>query len=72
MKNISQNFFLGLLVRVPPRAEQEKIVAIAIKQDAALAAEQKAHDKMVHLKSGLMTDLLTGRVRVPEPIGTKS
>lgn len=72
MKNISQNFFLGLPVRVPPRAEQEKIVAIAIKQDAALAAEQKAHDKMVQLKSGLMTDLLTGRVRVPEPIGAKS
>jgi type I restriction enzyme, S subunit len=50
--------------------EQERIAVVGNESARPLAAETAELAKLVSLKSGLMTDLLTGRVRVPETIGT--
>ena len=68
MKNITQSFFLSLPVRVPPRQEQELIAKLAVHHDARITTEQDYRNKLTQLKSGLMDDLLTGRVRIPEGI----
>jgi type I restriction enzyme, S subunit len=68
MKNISQAFFLNLPVRIPPRLEQELIASVAVQYDDGITTEQKIYAILNQLKSGLMDDLLTGRVRVPESI----
>jgi len=49
----------------PKRAEQNKIATMLDTQDGLIAAHELELAKLVQLKSGLMTDLLTGRVRVP-------
>jgi type I restriction enzyme, S subunit len=49
--------------------EQERIAAVANESARPLAAEIAELVKLLALKSGLMTDLLTGRVRVPLPTG---
>jgi hypothetical protein len=36
--------------------------------DALIRSHEHELEKLLHLKSGLMNDLLTGRVRVPEGI----
>ena len=51
---------------VPKRFEQERIVSASTSVESALAYERRDLDKLKQLKSGLMTDLLTGRIRVPE------
>lgn len=53
-------------VPVPSLAEQEAIVRALRRHDTLVAGEANALAKFRYLKSGLMTDLLTGRVRVPE------
>ena len=68
MKNISQGFFLALKLRTPPKTEQERIADLLATHDRLIAAEQAELTKLRQLKSGLMTDLLEGRVRVPEII----
>ena len=40
--------------------------------NASIRAEEVSLEKLEHLKSGLMADLLTGRVRVPEGIAVVS
>ena len=57
-------------IGVPDPDEQVAIVERIEALDSALRAEMLGAAKLGKLKSGLMTDLLTGRVRVPEPIGT--
>jgi type I restriction enzyme S subunit len=57
---------------IPSPEEQEAIVSKVETQDALISQELLSLGKLHHLKSGVMTDLLTGRVRVPETIGTKS
>jgi type I restriction enzyme S subunit len=49
--------------------EQERIAAVASESARPLATETAELVKLLALKSGLMTDLLTGRVRVPLPTG---
>ena len=68
-KKLDTNELHRAAIGVPSSEEQESIVdriqaidAIANKEAATLA-------KLDVLKSGLMTDLLTGRVRVPEHVG---
>jgi type I restriction enzyme S subunit len=51
------------------RHEQDAIVTCIDAQEAELAVEEAGLAKLVHAKTGLMTDLLTGRVRVPIDIG---
>jgi type I restriction enzyme, S subunit len=59
---------LTLRVLQPPIEEQEQIVGAIHALDNAIQKEESGHAKLALLKSGLMNDLLTGRVRVPEGI----
>ena len=50
----------------PQLAEQERILALLDSHDFDLRIFELERAKLELMKSGLMTDLLTGRVRVPE------
>jgi type I restriction enzyme S subunit len=54
---------------LPSIGEQRLAVAALSRHDEQTSVEEAGLAKLQHLKSGLMTDLLTGRVRVPETIG---
>jgi type I restriction enzyme S subunit len=67
-KNINLEFLRPLLILVPHPCEQERCSALYEITNDQLQAESKTLEKLNLLKSGLMSDLLTGRVRVPEEI----
>jgi len=52
-------------IGVPSPEEQEAIITHIETVAQEEAAEIATHDKLLRLKSGLMSDLLTGRVQVP-------
>jgi type I restriction enzyme S subunit len=52
--------------------EQKRIASVIDKAASYLFAEQRALRKLQRLKSGLMADLLTGRVRMPGGVGVAS
>jgi type I restriction enzyme, S subunit len=61
----------NLLVFKPTQSEQEKIVDILDGTDTQIAGDKIRIDKLRHLKTGLMHDLLTGKVRVkPEAVSS--
>ena len=60
----------GVLMAIPPLGEQERIADLLNNLATNVRAELRLLRKLNCLKSGLMTDLLTGRVRVPESIST--
>lgn len=62
--NISQPVIRSLEVMRPPTDEQREIAQRVAAFDARLDAEQRYVHASTSLKSGLMDDLLTGRVRV--------
>ncbi|MDO8311959.1 MAG: hypothetical protein Q7T25_08470, partial [Sideroxyarcus sp.] len=62
--NISQSIVKELEIFRPSPEEQITIVARVAAIDQKLVDEQLAFKKLVQLKTGLMDDLLTGRVRV--------
>lgn len=68
-----QHFNVGemkaLLVARPELEEQEAIITRIGEIDALVRSETQGRSKLGLLKSGLMADLLTGRVRVPEGVG---
>lgn len=66
MKNISKGVFLALDIRIPKTGEQEAVVERIEDVDESLRTETKKCEKLNLLKQGLMQDLLTGQVRVPE------
>ncbi len=57
----------SLLVAVPPRPEQDELASRLDAADAAVAREKDLLAKLILLKAGLMSDLLTGSVSV-EPV----
>jgi type I restriction enzyme S subunit len=54
-----------IIMPVPPRAEQESLVAQMATSDAIERSLQSQFVAMDRIKRGLLQDLLTGRVRVP-------
>lgn len=56
---------LGLPLAVPSDREQELALDVLASMEGRIAAEQRLRHKRAVQKSGLMDDLLTGRVRVP-------
>ncbi|TBO34050.1 restriction endonuclease subunit S [Aquabacterium lacunae] len=62
--SINRETLCGLPVHLPPVHEQDQILSIISAQDARLGCEVDEMIKLKQLKSGLMDDLLTGRVRV--------
>lgn len=64
MKNLPKRAFLSMLVGFPPTDEQMVIRNLMLSTDQKLTAEVTLLDKLRLQKSGLMDDLLTGRVPV--------
>ena len=55
---------------VPKRTDEQDGIALNIHTaDGKIVSIERELEKLRHLKSGLMADLLTGRVRVPEEKG---
>ena len=63
-KNISQAQIYSIQVRVPPRDEQLQLIAVLEKSTDRIRSAQESLSKLRHLKTSLMQDLLTGKVRV--------
>jgi len=72
IKTIGLPYFKRLQIAVPPIEEQRTASNAMLASEAAISAEDKQLVKLNQLKSGLMTDLLTGRVRVPETVEVSS
>lgn len=68
MVNLNTTLLLQLEFAFPPIGEQVEIVGRIAGADAAIRQETASLRKLALLKSGLMNDLLTGRVRVPEEV----
>jgi type I restriction enzyme S subunit len=67
-KNLRSDSILDLPVALPVREEQAQILSMLKVQNCHIEQETEYLAKLTLLKSGLVTDLLTGRVRVPEEI----
>ncbi len=67
---LTQSGLKQILFKKPERSEQERIVSSVSAHRARVAAEQAELSKLRLLKSGLMDDLLTGRVRVTDLLPT--
>jgi type I restriction enzyme S subunit len=66
MLNLNQDVLKSLQISLPSRSEQGQIEGVVADHSSHLDAERKYQQKLQSLKTGLMQDLLTGRVRVPE------
>jgi len=64
VKTIGLSYFKKLQIAVPPRPEQDRAVGILMASEADIRNQETELAKLRLLKSGLMDDLLTGRVRV--------
>lgn len=62
---LNQSTLLTIPMVVPLKDEQRAIRDSLDQFDQRIEADRRELDKLVQLKSGLMTDLLTGRVPVP-------
>ncbi|KDE54310.1 restriction endonuclease subunit S, partial [Methanoculleus sp. MH98A] len=58
----------SIKIPLPLLPEQHRIAAILTAAEDRIAREETYRDKLLAMKKGLMADLLTGRVRVPEGI----
>ena len=65
MKNISQDIIRLLELAYPGVDEQRRILDAVVPADEEINALMQEHGKLVSLKAGLMSDLLSGNVRVP-------
>jgi len=64
MKNISQPVIRSARIMLPPVDEQERITGRIEAIQDSIAAERRTQEKLMIEKTGLMQDLLTGKVRV--------
>lgn len=62
--NISQDIVRSLPIKIPRPDEQLRIISALREMDRQLVSERAIHEKLKSLKTALMQDLLTGRVRV--------
>lgn len=63
-KNLSASIVKEILLPVPPKKEQQKIVDVLQSIDAKIMTEKKKLNIVEDTKKALMQDLLTGSVRV--------
>jgi restriction endonuclease S subunit len=68
MVNLNTTLLAYLIFAFPPKEEQENIVRKVAEVDTLLREESANVAKLCLVKSGLVADLLTGRVRVPESL----
>jgi type I restriction enzyme, S subunit len=64
MKNLPKSRLFAIPVAFPDTDEQQAIATRIEAADERVAAEVSTLEKLTAQKSGLMDDLLTGRVRV--------
>lgn len=65
IKTIGLSYFKKLRLPVPPLPEQESAVSALLSAETAVRTTAAEIIKLRKLKTGLMDELLTGRVRVP-------
>lgn len=65
---LNRNNVHPLTIALPRRSEQDRIVRRVSLFDDGVSSEMRLVAKMQEIKSGLTSDLLTGRVRVPEGV----
>lgn len=67
-KRVHWSNFSQISLPNPPNNEQRRIASVLTTADERIVKEEAYLDKLRTLKKGLMADLLTGRVRVPEGV----
>ena len=70
--HVNKKVFEELLIPLPSLNEQKRIAEILLRVDNAIEGADKAIVKLERLKRGLMSELLTGRIRVKEENGRLS
>jgi type I restriction enzyme S subunit len=68
IRHIYVSRLADVLVPYPRDTERARIVGLLKETQTAITAESDTHEKLDLLKFGLMTDLLTGRVRVRDDL----
>ncbi len=61
---ISKKDVEDIIIKIPPKLEQKKIVYILMNLDKVIKIDNLIKEKLYLLKKGLMQQLLTGRIRV--------
>lgn len=64
IKTIGLSFFKKYAIALPPRSEQDRAAEILLEAEGNVSRQEEELGKLKSLKSGLMGDLLTGRVSV--------
>lgn len=62
------NIFSEINITLPSLSEQSRIFSVLSASDEAIEKEQSYKEKLLSLKRGLMEDLLTGKVRIPQDL----
>ena len=70
MVNLNTKLLSHLQFGFPHKEEQDVVVCRVTQADSAILQEEANLSKLTLMKSGLMDDLLTGRVRVPAEVAT--
>lgn len=65
---ISKKQIAEIELALPPVSEQDAIVSILSDMDAEIAALERRREKTKQIKQGTMQQLLTGRIRLVEPL----
>ena len=68
IKGILRNDLAHLKIPLPPLPEQRQIAEILGAVDSRLELLRERKERMERVKKGLMSNLLTGRKRVPEGV----
>ena len=68
VSSISKESIKNLLVLCPPKNEQKEIVRIVCDSDKEISELQKYLEKLQDIKAGMMTELLTGRIRLQKDL----
>jgi len=61
---ISKSNLSNIQITIPPLPEQTAIATVLSDMDAEISAFEKRREKTIHLKQGMMQELLTGRIRL--------
>jgi len=65
---INSNEYGQLPIALPPPAEQRAIATVLADMDAEIGALERRREKIRAIKQGMMQQLLTGRMRLVEPV----
>jgi type I restriction enzyme S subunit len=68
MKNFSQAALMKMQVPVPDQCDQRRIAECMAETTARIDAEEEAINKLRMTKTGVLSDLFSGRVRVPNGV----